>query len=93
MEKFYGCLRELCVNCDLGRHEESIKRDVFIANMQDGEKQWELLNETRKAKKDLTAKIQLAKNIQMGIQNQLKVSWTTAYTASNQLANKSINSI
>ena len=35
VEKFYGCLRELSLNCDLSGHEESIIRDVFIANMQD----------------------------------------------------------
>ena len=33
VEKFYGCLRELFLSCDLGCHEESIIRDVFIANM------------------------------------------------------------
>ena len=37
IEKFYGCLRELSLNCDLGSHEESITRDVFLAKMQDGE--------------------------------------------------------
>ena len=53
VEKFYGCLRELSLNCDLGSHEESIIRDVFIANMQDGEIQRGLLKETRTAKKFL----------------------------------------
>ena len=43
VEKFYGCLRELSLNCNLGSHEESIIRDVFRANMQDGEIQRELL--------------------------------------------------
>ena len=42
VEKFYGCLREFSLNCDLGSHEESIIREVFIANMQDGEIQREL---------------------------------------------------
>ena len=37
IEKFYNCLRELSLNCDLGSHEESVIRDVFIANMQDSE--------------------------------------------------------
>ena len=37
VEIFYGCLREFSLNSDLGSHEESIIRDVFIANMQDGE--------------------------------------------------------
>ena len=45
VEKFYGCLRELSLNCDLGSHEESIFRNVFIANMQDGDIQRELLKE------------------------------------------------
>ena len=34
VEEFYGCLRELSRNCDIGSYEESINRDVFIANMQ-----------------------------------------------------------
>ena len=51
VEKFYGCLRKLSLNCNLGSHEESIIRDVFIANMQDGEIQRKLLKETRTAKK------------------------------------------
>ena len=42
VEKFYSCIRELSLNCDLGSHEESIIRDVFIANMQDGEIQREV---------------------------------------------------
>ena len=52
MEKFYVRLWELSLNCDLGSHEESIIRDVFIANMQDGETQREMLKETRTAKKN-----------------------------------------
>ena len=43
VEKFYGCLRELSLNCDLGSYEEFIIRDVFIAKMQGGEIQRELL--------------------------------------------------
>ena len=62
VEKFYGCLRELSLNCDLGSHEESIIRDVFIANLQDVENQRELLKETRSAKKAL----EIAMNIEMG---------------------------
>ena len=63
VEKFYGCLRELSLNCDLGSHEESIIRDVFIANMQDGEIQRELLKETRTLKNAL----EIALNIEIGI--------------------------
>ena len=46
VEMFYGCLRELSLNCDLGSHEGSIIRDDFIENMQDGEIQRELLKES-----------------------------------------------
>ena len=51
VEKFYGCLRDFSLNCDLGSREESIIRDVFIANMQDGEIRRELLKETREPQK------------------------------------------
>ena len=37
VKKFHDCLRELSLNCDFGSPEESIIRDVFTANMQDGE--------------------------------------------------------
>ena len=60
-----------------------------MANMQAGEKQIELLKETRTAKKAL----ELAINIEVGIQNQFKISGKGAYTVSNQIANPSINSI
>ena len=89
VEKFYGCLRELSLNCDLGSHEESIIRDVFIANMQDGEIQRELLKETRTAKKAL----EVAMNIEMGIQNQLKISGTSIPNTTNEISNQSINSV
>ena len=89
MEKFYGCLRELSLNCDLGSHEESIIRDVFIANMQDGEIQRELLMETRTAKKAL----EIDMNIEMGIQNQLKISGTSAQTTTNEITNASVDNV
>ena len=88
VEKFYGCLRELSLNTDLGSHEESIIRDAFIGIMQDGEMQIELLKETKTAKKAL----ELAINIEMGILHQLKILGTAAYTFSKQIANNSINS-
>ena len=49
VEKFYGCKRELSLNCDLGSQEESIIRDVFVANVQEGERHRELIKETRSA--------------------------------------------
>ena len=54
--------------------------------MQDAETQRELLKETRTAKKAL----ELAINIEMGNQSQLKISGTEVYTVSNQIANTSI---
>ena len=89
VEKFYGCLRELSLNCDLGSHEESIIRDVFIANMQDGEIQRELLNETRTARKAL----EIAMNIKMGIQNLLKISGSPASTTTNEITSQTINNV
>ena len=89
VEKFYGCLRELSLNCHLGSHEESIIRDVFIADMQDGEIQRELLKETRTAKKAL----EVAVNIEMGIQNQLKISGTTVHSTTNEITTTSVNNI
>ena len=89
VEKFYGCLQELSLNCDLGSHEKSIIRDVFIANMQDGEIQKELLKETRTAKKTL----EVAMNIEMGIQTQLKISGTPTSSATNEISGQSINNV
>ena len=89
VEKFYGCLQELSLNCDLGSHEESIIRDVFIANMQDGEIQRELLKETRTTKKTL----EVAMNIEMGIQNQLKISGTAAQTTTNEITSTTVNNV
>ena len=89
MENFYGCLRELSLNCDLGSHEESIIRDVFIANMQDGEIQREMLKETRTAKKAL----EVAMSIEMGIQNCLKIYGTSAQTTTNEITSASVNNV
>ena len=49
--------------------------------MQDGEIQRELLKETRTAKKAR----EIAMNIEMGIQNQLKISGTSAQTTTNKI--------
>ena len=48
VENFYGCHREISLNCDLGSHE-----DVFIGNMHDADIQRQLLKETRSGKKAL----------------------------------------
>ena len=46
IEHFFGKLKELSENCDLGNQEDTLIRDLFIANMQDPEIQRELLKET-----------------------------------------------
>ena len=73
-------------SCDLGSHEEYIIRDVFIANLQDGEIQRERLKETRTAKKAL----EVAMNIEMGIQNEMKISGTAIYQTTNEITTTSI---
>ena len=57
--------------------------------MQDGEIQWELLKETRTAKKAL----EVAMNIEMGVQNQLKKSGTSARTTTNEITSASVNNV
>ena len=43
IEHFFGKLKELSENCDLGSLEDALIRDLFIANMQDPKIQRELL--------------------------------------------------
>ena len=57
--------------------------------MQDGQIQRELLKETRTAKKAL----KIAMNNERGIQNQLKVSGTSAQTATNEITSASVNNV
>ena len=46
IEHFFGKLKELSENCELGSQEDTLIRDLFIANTQDPEIQRELLRET-----------------------------------------------
>ena len=41
IEHFFGKLRELSENCELGNQEDTLIRDLFMANMQDPEYQRE----------------------------------------------------
>ena len=83
IEKFYGHLKELSENCDLGENWETIIRDVFIANMQNEDIQKELLKETVEPDKALA----IAINIEMGTLNQLKMneSKTELHSTVNQV--------
>ena len=57
--------------------------------MQDGEIQREMLKETRTAKKAL----EIAMNIEMGIQNQLKISGSPASTTTNEITIQTITNV
>ena len=70
IEKFYGHLKGLSENCDLGEKGDTIIRDVFIANMQNEDIQKKLLKETVEPDKALA----IAINIEMGTLNQLKMN-------------------
>ena len=57
--------------------------------MHDGVIHRELLKETRTAKKAL----EVAMNIEMGIQNQLKISGTSIHSTTNEITTTSVNNI
>ena len=83
IEKFYGHLKELFENCDLGEKGDTIIRDVFIANMQNEDIQKEILKETVEPYKALA----IAINIEMGTPNQFKM------TASKSELNTTVNQV
>ena len=49
LDHFYGKLKVLSENCELGNQKNTLIRDLFTANMQDSEIQKELLKETVKS--------------------------------------------
>ena len=57
-------------NCAFENHEEAIVRDIFIAKMLDNDIQCELLKVTVEPKRTLS----IAVNIEMGHQNQQRIS-------------------
>ena len=83
IETFYGHLKELSENCDLGQNGDTIIRDVFIANIQNEDIQKELLKETVEPDKALAIEI----NIQMGTLSQLKMN------ASKSELNSTVNQV
>ena len=70
IEHFFGKLKELSENCELGSQEDTLIRDLFIANMLDPEIQRELLRETLEPAQAL----RLAINMELGQRNQLQVT-------------------
>ena len=70
IEHFFGKLKELSENCELGSEEDTLIRDLFIANMLDPEIQRELLRETLEPAQAL----RLAINMELGQRNQLQIT-------------------
>ena len=73
IEHFLRKLKELSENCELGSQEDTLIRDLFIANMQDPEIQEiqrELLRETLEPAQAL----RLAINMEPGQRNQLQIT-------------------
>ena len=70
IEHFFGKLKELSENCELGNQEDTLIGDLFIANMQDPEIQRELLRETVEPAQAL----RLAVNMELGQGNQLQIT-------------------
>ena len=70
IEHFFGKLKELSENCELGSQEDTLIRDLLIANMLDPEIQRELLRETLEPAQAL----RLAINMELGQRNQLQIT-------------------
>ena len=70
IELFVGRLKELSENCELGNQEDTLIRDLFIANMQDPDIQRELFRETLEPAQAL----RLAINMELGQRNQLQIT-------------------
>ena len=70
IEHFFGKLKELSDNCELGSQEDTLIRDLLVANKQDPEIQKELLRETLEPAQAL----RLAKNMELGQRNQLQIT-------------------
>ena len=70
IEHFFGKLKELSENCELGSQEDTLIRDLFIANMLDPEIRRELLRETLEPAQAL----RLAINMESGQRNQLQIT-------------------
>ena len=70
IEHFFGKLKELSENCELGSQEDTLIRELFIANMQDPEIQRELLRENLEPAQAL----RLAINMELGQRNQLQIT-------------------
>ena len=87
VEQFYSILKELAENCDFENREEVIIRDIFITNMLDDDIQRELLRDTVDPERALS----IAVNMEMGHQNQQRISSNNGATSSTVNAIQSFN--
>ena len=87
VEQFYSILEELAENCDFENREEVIIRDIFITNMLDDDIQRELLRDTVEPERALS----IAVNMEMGHQNQQRISSNNSATGSTVNAIQSFN--
>ena len=81
VEQFYSILKELAENCDFESREEVIIRDIFITNMLDDDIQLELLRDTI----DPERAVSIAVNMEMGHQNQQRMSSNNMNANSNAI--------
>ena len=87
VEQFYSILKELSENCDFENREEVIIRDIFITNMLDDDIQRELLRDTVDPERALS----IAFNMEMGHQNQQRISSNNGATGNTVNVIQSFN--
>ena len=87
VKQFYSILKELAENCDFENCEEVIIREIFITNMLNDDNQCEHLRDTVDSERALS----IAANMEMGHQNQQRVSSNNGATGSTVNAIQSFN--
>ena len=83
VEHFYSILKELAENCDFENRVEVIVRDIFITSMLDDDFQRKLLRDTVDPEKALS----IAVNMEMGHQNQQRISSNNNKSAAGSTIN------
>ena len=89
VEQFYSISKELAENCDFENREEMIIRVVFITNMLDDDIQRELLRDTVDPERALN----IAVNIELGHQNQQRISSNNNNNNNNSATGSAINAM
>ena len=87
VEQLYSILKELAENCDFENREEVIIRDILITNMLDDDIQRVLLRDTVDPERALS----IAVNMEMGYQNQQRISSNNCATGNTVKAIQSFN--